>query len=129
MNKLIIVLLLAAIGAGTFFYLQKNVNQTNAIKKELIIGKWKTVSYQPVKDSSQPMYYYEFLNEGVLLRSVNDSSKADSFNYYWDKKQNLTWKEKSDSAKGSSFSVLKLNKDSLELKSLDSLRILFLKTK
>jgi len=44
MNKLIIGLLIIAAGAGTFFLLRKKkeTTATNEIKKEWIIGKWKT---------------------------------------------------------------------------------------
>ena len=132
MNKLFIGLLIIAAGAGAFFLLLKKNNPVDAIteiKKEWIIGKWKTESRQPAKDSAQPLYRYDFLKNGNVLRSLNDSAKADTLLYEWNKNNELVWKEKASDSTGRVFAVLQLNQDSLQVKGKDSTIILFTKMK
>ena len=128
MNKLFIGLLIVAAGAGTFFLLRKkkNTTTTNDIKKEWIIGKWKA---DAGKDSAFSMYHYDFLKDGNIVRSLNDSAKADTSHYEWKKANELVWKEKPGDSTGKIFSVLKLTQDSLQVQSKDSVIILFTKLK
>jgi hypothetical protein len=132
MNKLFIGLLIIAAGAGVFFLLRKKSTATvtpNEIKKEWIVGKWKTESYQPAKDSAQPLYRYDFLKGGNVLRSLSDSAKTDSLHYEWNRNNELVWKEKGSDSTGNVFAVLHLSQDSLQLKGKDSSAILFTKVK
>ena len=132
MNKLFIGLLIIAAGAGVFFLLRKKstTNGTlNEIKKEWILGKWKTESYQPAKDSAQPLYRYEFLKDGNLLWSLSDSAKADSLHYEWSKNNELVWNEKASDSAGNVFAVLHLGQDTLQVKGKDSVTILFTRFK
>ena len=127
MNKLFIGLLIVAAGAGTFFFLRKKNNTTtNNIKKEWIVGKWKA---DAGKDSAFSSYNYDFLKDGNILRSLNDSVKADTSHYEWNKNNELIWKENASDSTGKIFSVLKLTKDSLQVRSKDSAGILFIKVK
>lgn len=77
MNKVIIGLLIVAAGAGAFFLLRKkkNVTVTNDMKKEWIVGVW--VGTDSVR------YRYDFRENGNVLRSLNDSAKADTSRYEW----------------------------------------------
>lgn len=127
MNKLFIGLLIVAAGAGVFFLLRKKKNTTsNDIKKEWLVGKWKA---DAGKDSAFSSYHYDFLKDGIILRSLNDSAKADTSHYEWNKNNALIWKEKAGDSTGKVFSVLKLTQDSLQVQSKDSITILFTKLK
>lgn len=128
MNKLFIGLLIVAAGAGIFFVLRKkkSTSTTTKINKEWIIGKWNA---DAGKDSAFSQYRYDFLNDGNIVRSLNDSAKADTAHYEWNKKNELLWKEKAGDSTGKIFSVLKLTQDSLQVQSQDSATILFVKMK
>ena len=125
MNKLFIGLLIVAAGAGVFFLLRKKKNTTtNDIKKEWIVGKWKA---DTGKDSAFSSYYYDFLKDGSILRSLNDSAKADTSHYEWNKDNTLVFKENHSDTTGKVFSVLKLTQDSLQVQAADSSTVLFIK--
>lgn len=138
MNKLIIGLLIVAAGAGAFFLLRKkkNVIVANDIKKEWIVGMWKADTTQKSIDSTFIKYRYDFREDGNILRSLNDSAKADTSRYEWNKNNEIVWsgwtpleKEKAADSTGLSYSILQLTKDSLQLKGKDSTVVLFLKAK
>lgn len=132
MNKLIIGLLIVAAGAGAFFYFnQRTCNKPaqDSLTKEWIVGKWKTVSYQPVTDSVQPMYLYDFQKEGLVVRSINDSAKADTSHYEWSKINELVFKENVVDSIVQTFTVLKLTQDSLQVKSQNNFEIHFTRLK
>ena len=131
MNKLFIGLLIVAAGAGVFFLLSKKKNETAiaAINKELIIGKWKTASSYPEKDTAQPIYQYNFLKDGNIVKSLNDSAKADTSHYQWSKTDELVWKERVSDSTGNIYAVVKLTSDSLQVQTKDSSTILFTKVK
>lgn len=132
MNKLIIGLLVVAAGAGAFFLLNKKKNNDQpiaSINKDFIIGKWKTVAVQPLKDSAALNIQYNFQQEGKLIQSANDSVVKDTTHYEWNKANELVWKEKETDSTGNTFIVLKLTTDSLQLQAKDSSTVLFIKTK
>ena len=126
MNKLFIGLLIVAAGTGAFFLLRKKKNTTTAkdIKKEWILGKWKA---DAGKDSAFSSYSYNFLIDGNIVRSLNDSANADTSHYEWNKSNELVWKEKINDSTGKIFSIVKLTQDSLQVQSKDSTSILFIK--
>lgn len=128
MNKLFIGLLIVAAGAGVFFLLRKkkDATTTNDIKKEWIVGKWKA---DAGKDSAFSSYSYDFLKDGNIVRSLNDSVKADTSHYEWDKNNAFIWKENAGDSTGKIFSVLKLTQDSLQVQAADSSTVLFIKVK
>ncbi len=127
MNKLLIGLLIAAAGTGAFFLLRKKTTtvKTIQINKEWMVGKWKTDAVIP-GDSSFRLYRYDFLKDGNILRSLNDSAKADTLHYSWKKNNELVWTSATDSA-GKVFTVTKLTVDSLQVQTKDSTSILFTK--
>ena len=130
MNKLFIGLLIVAAGAGTFILLRKKKNNefSNAIKKEWIVGKWKTNAVM-ANDSNFSKYRFDFQKDGKVIRSLNDSLKADTSHYEWNKANQLVWKEKLSDTTGRVYAVVKLTQDSLQVQSKDSVSFLFTKVK
>ncbi|MGQ0738969.1 MAG: hypothetical protein ACT4OJ_07930 [Bacteroidota bacterium] len=131
MNKLLIGLLIVAAGAGVYFLLKKKKEQlvTNTINREWIIGKWETAQQQPVADTVQPAYQYDFQKNGVVLRTLSDPLKADTAHYEWSKENHLVLKQTVPDSVMQTFSVLKLTADSLLVKAADNLETLFTKLK
>ena len=130
MNKLFIGLLIVAAGAGTFILLRKKKNTeiSSDIKKEWIIGKWKTNAVMP-NDSNFSKYQFDFQKNGNVIRSLNDSVKVDTSRYEWNKSNQLVWKEKASDSTGKVYAVIKLTQDSLQFQSKDSVSFLFTKVK
>ena len=90
MNKLIIGLLVIAAGAGIFLLLRKKKEKTtaNSINKEWIVGKWKSDAVM-ANDSNFSKYQFDFQKDGNVVRSLNDSVKADTTYYEWNKANEL----------------------------------------
>lgn len=130
MNKLFIGLLVIAAGAGIFFFAcsKKQKSTSTTFDKSAIVGHWKAGSTSS-SDSNFSKYEFDFQKEGRVIRSLNDSLPADTSNYEWTKKDQLVWKEKSTDSTGNTYSVLKLNNDSLQIQSADSITVLFTKIK
>lgn len=130
MNKLFIGLLIVAAGAGTFILLRKKKNTqiSNDIKKEWIVGKWKTNAIA-ADDSNFSKYQFDFQNDGNVIRSLNDSVKVDTSHYEWNKSNQLVWKEKLSDTTSRIYAVVKLTQDSLQVQSRDSSTITFTKMK
>lgn len=131
MKKLLIGLLVVAAGAGAFFFLYKKKNtETVSINKELIIGKWKPVSKEPVADTIQPMYQFDFQKDGIAMRSINDSVKADTTHYEWNKANELVVKESATDSIGVAYVIVKLTADTLQVQSTSNkVNLLLTKTK
>ena len=130
MNKFIIGLLVIAAGTGIFLLLRKKNETTsaNSINKEWIVGKWKSDAVMP-NDSNFSKYRFEFQKDGNVVRSINDSVKADTTHYEWNKNNELIWKEKANDSTGKVYVVTKLTSDSLQMQATDSSTILFTKLK
>lgn len=119
MNKLFIGLLLAAAaGTGIYFYLnnKKEKDPTGKDNKELILGKWKTVNYEPVADTTQPLYQYHFQKEGKLYRQLSDTAKADTLYYEWGKSGELVMKRNASDTITHVYNINQLVADTLKLK-------------
>jgi hypothetical protein len=147
MKKLFIGLLIViAAGAGVYFYLQKNKKPIaeTSIQKEQLIGKWKldTLSVLPADssaglmiallgslDSSFSGYHYDFQKEGSVLQSVGDSVTTDTSFYEWKATNEFLWREARTDSSGELLSVIKLNADSLVMRSKDSVDLVFTKLK
>ncbi|MEQ1678730.1 MAG: hypothetical protein ABL876_18685 [Chitinophagaceae bacterium] len=118
MKKLLIGLLVVAAGAGAFFFFNKKKNNNTAsINKEFIIGKWKPAANQPVIDTIQPLYQFDFQKDGIAMRSLSDSAKADTAHYEWNKANELVVKEKATDTTGATYVVVRLTADTLQLQS------------
>ena len=129
MKQLFIGLLIIAAGAGGYYFLQNK--NPRAIEKELLIGKWTVDSlYAPPKDSLSVMillkdstfrkFAYDFQKNGVFLQTKTDPSRIDSSYYEWNNNDELLIKESAKDSTGETYSVKKLNRDSLVLQSKDS---------
>lgn len=130
MNKLFIGLLVIAVAGGAFFLLKKKKDTpvANTINKEWIIGKWKTDSYQP-QDSAQPKFFFDFQKDGIAVRSISDTVKADTISYAWRDAAQLIIKTNVTDSAGTLLTVSKLTQDSLQLQGSDSVVILLTKVK
>lgn len=135
MNKLLIGLLIIAAGVGTFLYLRNKKKEPvpNNINKEWVIGKWKTNDLL-TNDSDFSKFQFNFLKNGTIIRSLNDSSKADTIHFEWNKANELVWseltpaeKEKTVDSTRKIYKVIKLTADSLRVQAADSSTILFTK--
>ena len=135
MNKLIIGLLVVAAGAGIFLLLRKKNETTtaNSINKDWIVGKWNPIAIGSdstlANDSNFSKYRFEFQKDGNVVRSINDSVKADTTHYEWNKNNELVWKEKANDSTGKVYVVTNLTQDSLQIMATDSSTILFTKLK
>ncbi len=129
MNKFFIGLLIIAAGAGTYFLLKnkKNTTETVAINKEFIIGKWKTETIEPLKDSAQPKFSYEFQKDGVAYRATSDIAKVDTVSYAWKESSRLLIKDKAADTTGTVLTIVILTADSMKVKTSDNSEILFTK--
>ncbi len=140
MNKLIIGLLVVAAGAGIFLLLRtkKETTTANSINKEWIVGKWNPIAIGSdavmANDSNFSKYQFDFQKDGKVVRSLNDSVKADTTHYELNKANELIWYERTPSEKekvsdstGKVYVVTKLTSDSLQMQATDSSTILFIK--
>ncbi len=119
MKIVFIVLLMAAIGAGVYLYFSKRQDH-HVVSKDLIVGKWKVTS----ADSSRASHQYEFFKDGHVLRTI-DSTKLDTLLYEWKDGIHISWKEKGRDSTIQVLSVLHLNRDSLIVRSKDSVNVVF----
>jgi hypothetical protein len=120
-NFLIGLLFAAAAGTGIYFLFfnkNKTAHQT-AYNKELIIGKWKPSPNQPIIDTTAPWYQYNFQTEGILYRSVDDTTKADTLQYSWAKTGELVIKRSATDTLAHSYNIILLNTDTLQLRKAD----------
>src|SRR6267154_1119780 len=102
MKNVIIVLLVAAVGAGVYFYFSRNQNQSLANSEELILGKWKIDSLvinndsselrdgllSNLLDSSLNKYQFEFRADSFILQTYN-GKPLDSSRYVFAGNKNL----------------------------------------
>lgn len=128
MNKLLIGLLVVAAGAGVYFFLlkKKKLADKPETKKEWIIGSWNA---QNEVDSNGLSGRFEFRTDGLVLRAVNDSSKADTTYYSWTKTGALMFKNTAEDSTGKEYPVISLTTDSLRVKTGDSSTVLLTKLK
>jgi hypothetical protein len=121
MKKLLAGLLIVAAGATAFFLLRKKDDTIiDREKVEFIVGKWKNASNEPVNDSTKFYLNYEFLPDGKLLRSANDSSRADTLHYEWDKNKALVLKPVKGDSVLTTYFLRNSSPDSLQLQPKDS---------
>ena len=140
------VILLAAIGGGIYYLLQKNRQNTSvSFKQEQILGKWKIDSLVAQKpstkdelalllfamDSTAEKLVYDFQPDGMVFVSLPSDSlkKKDTSSFAWNEKKELVWKEKSTDSTADTMTVIKLDKKDLVMQSADSTLIYFRKVK
>lgn len=131
MKKILIGLLVVAAATAAYFFLNKKDTGKpiqKATSQELIIGKWKTISTEPVTDSLSLMYNYDFQKEGKAFRSIADTVKADTLFYDWNKNGELLLKNSVADTIARTYTVAFTGSDSLTIKA-DSIKIQLIKQK
>ncbi len=144
MNKTFIgLLIVAAAGAGVFFYLRKKEQPSASFTYDNIVGQWKLTSVTPGKESSASLvlafmalsdsnardFHYEFTKQGAIISHAGDAALTDTGSYEWQKDQSFHWKEKKSDTTFTQVWVTKLNADTLQLIGKDSLQLSFIRSK
>jgi hypothetical protein len=132
MKKLLIGLLIAAAGTGAYYYFnpkKEDKPKDPPVTKALIIGKWKVATIEPVTDSIEKKFIYDFKQEGTALRFINDTLKADTVRYEWNKNSGLVIKENVADSIGKVYAVAKLTADTLQLQSATNSIVTLVKEK
>jgi len=141
MKIIFIVLLIAAIGAGVYYYFSKKQKPYSSNFKELILAKWKIDSLVIPKDdtisdlertgisldSNYKKYSYRFTVDGFVFKLLSDSTKVDTSFYSWKNENELTWSQIARDSITMPLQVIKLNNDNLTLQSADSGKAYFKK--
>src|SRR5688500_12263840 len=119
MNKLIIALLIIAAAAGIYFFVNSKKEKPTAqqSKKELIIGSWKIGSIEPTKDSSNVPVSWNVQDDIVLIQRNSTAATTDTVYYEWTKTDDLLLKQNRQDPIATSFVILKLTSDSLQVQS------------
>jgi hypothetical protein len=125
------LLIVAAIGAGAFYFLyERTCDKPGALTEnpaEQIIGRWKIDSISTVTndtlqdidrlgivlDSTLKKCSYEFQKTGILLKSFPASERKDTLNFEWGKEKELIVKKDSTIF---SLTLLTTSKDSLTMR-------------
>lgn len=138
MEKKFIVLLIAAVGVGVYFYFSKKQRTFASNSKELLVGKWKVESFQIPADDTVSDFarigiasnsVYKFDTNGMILKQPFDSTATDTTFFTSVQKDELIW---STSQKDSTFKpmqIVKLDLNDLVLQSHDNGRAVFRKLK
>jgi len=132
MKTIFIVLLIAALGAGSYFYFSKKQQTSKADPKELIAGKWKMdsikVSRRP--DSSFPLsfsvansdlypYQYDIDKKGLIIQTRNGKAEDSGQYKFVNDKELLTWSN-ADSSKKIQWKIKKLDSLNMVVQDKDS---------
>ena len=130
MKTIFVVLLIAAFGAGAYFYFTKKQKSSPPGPKELIVGKWKIDSFNLERshDSSlafallaldSNLHCYEFeIGKGLVIQTLNGKEEDTSHYEFTDDKQLLLW-NKTDTSK-TKWTINKLDSLSLVVQDKDS---------
>ena len=131
MKTIFVVLLLAVLGAGTYFYFGKKKNHSPADPKELIVGKWKidSCNISRSKDSSLALafitldsnlhkYDFEIDKKGLIIQTL-DGKTEDTTHYEFANDTLLLLWDKTDTAK-TKWTINKLDSLNLVVQDKDS---------
>jgi len=134
MKTIFIVLLIAALGAGAYFYFSKKPKASITDPKELIVGKWKidSLDISRSKDSSVNLialifaaadsnlhkYQFEFTSNGSIIEDNQGKPGDTSYYQFANDKELLVW-DKKDSSK-TKWTINKLDSLQLLVQSKDS---------
>ncbi len=144
MKNVFIVLLIAAIGAGVYYYFNQKQKPYSSDSKELILGKWKIDSLvlsQAIDSSSKPWegflrkfldsslskYEFEFRKDSLVFQTLNGKIQDTGYYEFADNK-NVLLRDNNDTAK-TKWMISKLDTSSLVVQDTDSARFFFKKIK
>jgi len=138
MKIIITVLVIAALGAGAYFYFTKKQKPSSPNSKELIAGNWKidSVDFSKSKDSSlalalvvtdSNLHNYQFAidTSGLIVQSLNGKASDTSHYEFANDKEVFVW-SKRDTAK-TKWQINKLDLVNLVVQDKDSLVFSFQK--
>ena len=140
MKQIFIVLMIAAIGAGVYFYLRRHQSSSFKNSRELIVGKWKVDSmtvdapvgttssshqdlFQHLIDSSLKGYEFEFTKDGLILQILN-GKVADTTHFQFTDNNNLTVWANANTLKAA-WHISQLDPKSMIVKDQDSGKFYF----
>lgn len=123
MKKIFIGLLIVAAGAGAYYLLSqsKNIEPVKENNADLLLGKWK--AGEPVSGSDSSLLdgtHYEVLKDGLVLMRDSAGAAPDSVYYVWTANGDLQIRTKRTDSTGENLKVVRLTKDSLQLKDKNS---------
>ena len=126
MKNVFIVLLVAAIGAGAYFYFGKKQKTSSSNSKELILGKWKLDSIIDSSGEANPhglflapldSGQFEFKYDTLIFQSLKGISDTNQYKFADDK--NFTVWKNADTLK-EKWNIAKLDSTVLILKDPDN---------
>lgn len=130
MKKLFIGLLIVVAGTGVFYFSKPGTCNKPAQYtdyKELIIGKWKSITTDT--DFNKYTTFYQFTYNNNIQKSLTDSLYTDTAFYQWQNENKLVWRRSESDSIGIYYLVTLLNTDSLQLEAADSSKIQFKRVK
>jgi hypothetical protein len=134
MKTIFTVLLIAALGAGAYFYFSKKQKPSSTDPQKLIVGKWKIDSLDisrskdsslgivalifAASDSNLHKYEFEFTKDGSIIEDNQGKPGDTSYYQFASDKELLVWDRK-DSSK-IKWAINKLDSLHLLVQSKDS---------
>jgi hypothetical protein len=136
MKKVFIVLLIAAIGAGVYFYFSRKPKTSTSNSKELIVGNWRVDSIQVPHDDTifdfekiglSSKAIFKFDTTGLVVRQQFDSTIADTSFYRFVANDQIVWTHMPKDSVTKPMRIVKLNAGKLTLQSNDNGRAVLTK--
>jgi len=129
MKKVFIVLLIAAIGAGVYFYFSQKSKTSISNLKYLIVGKWKVDSLEIPNDDTildfekiglASKAIFKFDTTGLVVRQQPNSTSGDTSFYRFVENDKLVWSRVPKDPITKPMQIVNLTTDKLTLQSNDN---------
>ena len=136
MKKVFIALLIAAVGAGVYFYFGANPKTSTSSSRVLILGKWKVDSLQVSHDDTildfekiglSSKAIFKFDTTGLVVRQQFDSTNADTSYYRFVENDQMVWSHMPMDSVTKPMHIVKLNARDLTLQANDNSRAVLTK--
>lgn len=131
MKNVFIGLLIAAAGAGAYFFLirkEKPSGQSEGLRKEWFIGQWKIVTPGPVTDSASQSADWDFRKNGLALMT-DRTARTDTFHFAWKNERSILITAQPGDSSGREYQIIQLSADSMQWKGTDEQSFQLLKVK